>query len=147
MKKYLLMVLICLTSVGVMAQHHHDNRHPSHEQHHHEQHHAPHHPAHAPILYATPEQLHMALEVLEKQSFDDKRMEVAKLCVVLCPFSVRDLARMASCFTMEDSKVKFLIFAHPYCPDRENYYMFRDVLRYRSDFDKLMDTVEPGKRL
>lgn len=154
MKKYLFIVLICLTSVGVMAQHHHqDNHHHDHyteqhhDSHHHDQHHGEHHPAPAPVQYATVEQVNFAVQMVEKQSYDDKRMEVAKLCVVLCPFTVRDLARMANCFTMEDNKVKFLIFAHHYCPDRENYYMFRDVLRYRSDYDRLMNTVEPGKRL
>lgn len=86
------------------------------------------------------------MQVIEKQSYDDKRMEVAKLCVVLCPFPVRDLAKMADCFTMEDRKVDFLIFAHPYCPDKENYYQLRDVLRYRSDYDKLMERVQPGYR-
>ena len=155
MKKYLLLVLICLTSLGVMAQrtsnqrppqgpppsaqhdHHHDGHHDSH-------HHHPTPPA--PVVTATAEQLQLALQVLDKQSYDDKRMEVAKLCVVLCPFTVRDLGRMAGRFTMEDRKVDFLIFAHKYCPDRENYYLLRDVLRYRSDYDKLMEAVDPNYR-
>lgn len=143
MKKYLFMVLICLTSVGVMAQHHHhDSHHNPPPAHHHDHHHDQ-----APVVqYANAEQLQLALQVLDKQSYDDKRMEVAKLCVVLCPFPVRDLARMASRFTMEDSKVNFLIFAHRYCPDRENYFMLRDCLRFRSDYDRLMETVTPGYR-
>lgn len=106
-----------------------------------------HQPAPAPKpMVANAEQLQWALQIIEKQSYDDKRMEVAKLCVVLCPFQVRDLARMVGCFTMEDRKVDFLIFAHHYCVDKENYYMFRDVLRYRSDYDKLMERVQPGYR-
>lgn len=170
MKKYLLLVLICLTSLGVMAQHpsnqrppqgpppsaqhdhHHDGHHDSHHHdHHHDAHHDSHHhhptpPPPAPVVTATAEQLQLALQVLDKQSYDDKRMEVAKLCVVLCPFTVRDLGRMAGRFTMEDRKVDFLIFAHKYCPDRENYYLLRDVLRYRSDYDKLMEAVDPNYR-
>jgi len=96
------------------------------------------------VRTANPEQLQRALQVIQKQSYDDKRIEIAKLCVVLCPFTVRDLAKMVDCFTMEDRKVDFLIFAHPYCPDKENYYLFRDVLRFRSDYDKLMERVQPG---
>ena len=171
MKKFLLLVMISLTSLGVMAQHpsnqrppqgpppteHHDH-HDQHHNGHHDQHHNGHHDQHynqhhqqtppppAPVMGATAEQLQMALQVLNKQSYDDKRMEVARLCVVLCPFQVRDLARMASCFTMEDRKVDFLIYAYKYCPDKENYYRLREVLRYRSDYDRLMETVDPQYR-
>lgn len=177
MKKYLFLVLICLASLGVMAQNnrpgqnppqgptptqHHNNHNGSYndgyrdgyrdgqrdeqKNGHHNSHHNTPAPAPAPVQFANAEQLQLALQVLDKQSYDDKRMEVAKLCVVLCPFPVRDLARMASRFTMEDNKVKFLTFAHRYCPDSENYYTLRDCLRYRSDYDKLMETVQPGYR-
>lgn len=108
-------------------------------------HHQPTPPPPAPRV-ANDEQVRWALQVLNKQSYDDKRMEVARLCVVLCPFPVRDLSRMAGCFTMEDRKVDFLKFAYRYCPDPENYYRLRDVLRYRSDYDKLMESVDPQYR-
>lgn len=108
-------------------------------------HHQPTPPPPAPRV-ANDEQVRWALQVLNKQSYDDKRMEVARLCVVLCPFPVRDLSRMAGCFTMEDRKVDFLKFAYRYCPDPENYYRLRDVLRYRSDYDKLMESVDPHYR-
>lgn len=187
MKKYFLMAMICLVSLGVAAQrnnqypsnpqnhpqgqydqhHHNDGHHDQHQpartkdyqdgyrdgyrdgqkdaqhQGHHDQHHHQPAPAPAPIV-ASAEQQQWAVQMIQKQSYDDKRMEVAKLCVVLCPFTVRDLARMAGCFTMEDRKVDFLIFAYKYCPDPENYYMLRDVLRYKSDYDKLMERVQPG---
>lgn len=180
MKRFIILMAICLTSLGLMAQYnrptqtppppaqgqydqHHDHNHDTHHgnpQGHHNPnqpgHHNPNQPAHhqptppppapAPVYMANAEQLQRALQVIEKQSYDDKRMEIAKLCVVLCPFPVRDLAKMANCFTMEDRKVDFLIFAHAYCPDKENYYMLRDVLRYRSDYDKLMERVQPGYR-
>lgn len=183
MKKYFFLALICLTSLGVMAQRppqqptpqgnypaqhdqHHGNGHHSeaynegyrdgyrdgqrdqqHNNHHGNQpgHHHP-APAPAPVLTANAEQVQWALQIIQKQSYDDKRMEVAKLCVVLCPFTTRDLGRMVDLFTMEDRKVDFLIFAHPYCPDKENYYFLRDKLRYRSDQDKLMERVQPGYR-
>ena len=123
---------------------HHNPNQPGHNPGHHQP--TPPPPAPAPVYMANAEQLQRALQVIEKQSYDDKRMEIAKLCVVLCPFPVRDLAKMANCFTMEDRKVDFLIFAHPYCPDKENYYMLRDALRYRSDYDKLMERTQPGYR-
>lgn len=183
MKKYFILALICMTTLGLAAQNRpgqqypqggnhpgqYDNHHndPHHNDPHHNGHNADyqngyrdgyrdgqrdeqrnghHKPAPAPVLVANAEQLQFALQILDKQSYDDKRMEVAKLCVVLCPFPVKDLARMASRFTMEDRKVDFLIYAHRYCPDKENYHMLRDCLRYRSDYDKLMQTVQPGYR-
>ena len=158
MKKYIFLLMACLASFGVVAQHHHQPApQPSHyEQHHDPHHHDPHHndphhhpapaPAPAPVRVANAEQLQMALQILDKQSYDDKRMEVARLCVVLCPFPVRDLSRMASRFTMEDRKVDFLKFAYRYCPDPENYYLLREVLRYHSDYDRLMESVDPRYR-
>lgn len=159
--------MICMTSLGLMAQYHHNTQTPPPPQgqydHHHNDphrgnqpgqpghhgsqpgHHQPTPPPPAPVV-ANAEQLQWALQVIQKQSYDDKRMEIAKLCVVLCPFQVRDLARMADCFTMEDRKVDFLIFAHHYCPDKENYPMLRGTLRYQSDYDKLMERVYPGYR-
>lgn len=119
--------------------HHHGDPHYNDPHHHHQT------PPPAPRV-ANDEQVRWALQVLNKQSYDDKRMEVARLCVVLCPFPVRDLSRMADCFTMEDRKVDFLKFAYRYCPDPENYYRLRDVLRYRSDYDKLMESVDPHYR-
>ena len=179
MKKYIFLVLVCLVSMGVMAQYSRQGYtqpqpqpQPTTQQHnghngsyndgyregyrdgqrdalrdqqkngHHEQHKPA--PAPAPVHVANAEQVQFALQMIEKQSYDDKRMEVAKLCVTLCPFTVRDLARMAEKFTMEDRKVDFLIYAHKYCADKENYYTLCNVLRYRSDCDKLMERVQPG---
>ncbi len=135
---------------GYNDPYHHGDAHYSDHHHHGDSHYNdPHHhqqtPPPAPRV-ANDEQVRWALQVLNKQSYDDKRMEVARLCVVLCPFPVRDLSRMAGCFTMEDRKVDFLKFAYRYCPDPENYYRLRDVLRYRSDYDKLMESVDPHYR-
>lgn len=102
-------------------------------------------PAPKVIVCANAEQMQMVLQVLEKQPYDDRRMEIAQLCVVLGRFCTNDLARMASRFTMEDRKVDFLRYAYPYCQDPENYYTLRDVLRFKSDYDKLMDAVQPGR--
>lgn len=131
---------------------HHQGNQPGHNDPHH---HGPqpghqpgHHPGQQPapqIICATAEQMTMVLQVLEKQPYDDKRMEIAKLCVMLANFCTSDLARMASRFTMEDRKVDFLIYAYPYCTDPQNYPLLRDALRYKSDYDRLMDTVQPNR--
>lgn len=161
MKKYAFLLMACLVSVSFAAQNttSHSSttteksqqaskapRRPGDSGYNDPHHHQPTPPPPPAPRVANDEQVRWALQVLNKQSYDDKRMEVARLCVVLCPFPVRDLSRMAGCFTMEDRKVDFLKFAYRYCPDPENYYRLRDVLRYRSDYDKLMESVDPHYR-
>ena len=110
MKKLFFILILALTTVTAGAQHHHDNRGPhdrGHERHH--------------IECATHEQMSMTMQVLNQQSFDDKKLEIAKLCVVLGHFCVDDLARMAAVFSFDDSRLTFLTFAYEYCEDPQNY--------------------------
>ena len=135
MKKLFFILLLALTTMTVGAQHRHDHNAPhgrGHEKHH--------------IECATREQMGMAMQVLNQQSFDDKKLEIAKLCVVLGHFCVEDLARMASVFSFDDSRLTFLIFAYDYCEDPQYYYALRDAFSFSSNFDTLMDTVQPGYR-
>ena len=90
--------------------------------------------------------MNMAMHVMSQQSFDDKKLEIAKLCVVLGHFCVDDLARLAGTFSFDDSRLTFLIFAYDYCENPQDYYALRDVFTFRSNFDTLMDTVHHGHR-
>lgn len=76
---------------------------------------------------ATPEQMQLVLKVLNNQSFDDKKLEIGKLCVVLGHFCTRDLALIAEQFSFDDNRKQFLIDAYPYCVDTENYYSLKEV--------------------
>ena len=144
MKKIFFVIMLALATVTVSAQHHHDrgphDRGPQSRSMHDrgpERHH---------IECATPEQMNMAMQVLNQQSFDDKKLEIAKLCVVLGHFCVEDLAKIAAAFSFDDNRLAFLIFAYDYCEDQQNYYSLRDVFKFRSNFDTLMDTVQPKPR-
>ncbi len=135
MKKLFFILLLALTTMTAGAQHRHDHNAPhdrGHERHH--------------IECATCEHKGIAMQVLNQQSFDDKKLEIAKLCVVLGHFCVEDLARMASVFSFDDSRLTFLIFAYDYCEDPQYYYTLRDAFSFSSNFDTLMDTVQPGYR-
>ena len=139
MKKYFFLLAALMIALSGMAQRHHDG------------HGGPggrgdRGRGHARIECATGEQLHMSLHVLEQQSFDDKKLEIAQLCVTLGHFCVDDLARIAAVFTFDENRLKFLIYAYDFCEDREYYYALRDVFSFRSNFDTLMDTVMPGYR-
>lgn len=90
--------------------------------------------------------MRMALNVLDDLSFDDKRLEVANLCVVLGHFCTDDLARIAQKFSFDDNRKKFLIFAYDYCEDPQNYYYLHDVFDFESNFEDMMKAVMPGYR-
>lgn len=135
MKKLFFILLLALSTVTAGAQHRHD-------------HNGPHGrgPERHRIECATREQMNMAMHVMSQQSFDDKKLEIAKLCVVLGHFCVEDLARLAGTFSFDDSRLTFLIFAYDYCENPQDYYALRDVFTFRSNFDTLMDTVHHGHR-
>lgn len=111
-------------------------------------HHAPQHPmpgpghAHNPMLrVASPDQVDEIVRHLNEEKFDDRRMEIAKLCVYICPVSVWGLARMAETFSFDDRRLDFLLYAYDYCPDRENYYQLRSSLTFGTNADKLCSTL------
>lgn len=111
------------------------------ERHHPARHHEPHREFKQPC--ATPEQLEAVMKALEAQSFDDKKMEVAKLCVFIGNFCTDDLARIARVFSFDESRLTFLIYAHPYCSDRERYPLLKDVFAFSSNYDKLLEATRP----
>ena len=141
MKKILFVCMLSLVTVFGMAQHHHHDDHG---------HSGPGprggHGGRHVIECATSEQMRMALNVLDDLSFDDKRLEVANLCVVLGHFCTDDLARIAQKFSFDDNRKKFLIFAHDYCEDPQNYYYLHDVFDFESNFEDMMKAVMPGYR-
>ena len=139
MKRSFLVVLMALVTVAGMAQRPHDNRgrgdrgpgaHGRMEQKH--------------IMCATPEELSMTLRVLEDLSFDDKRVEVAQLAVMLGHFCTDDLARMAKKFSFDDNRKKFLVYAYDYCEDPQNYFSLHRVFEFRNNFDEMMESLDRG---
>ena len=143
MKRLFILLAAAMMAAGAMAQppHHHDPNHgPRHG-------HGPGH-SHEPqhIICATPEQMTITLQVLEKQSFDDKKLEIAQLAVTLGHFCTDDLARMAQLFSFDENRLAFLQYAHAYCRDPQNYPALRDVFKFQSNYDELIRAVYPARR-
>ena len=150
MKKIFLLLATVVMAIGVMAQPPH---HP--DKHHHEtqrvesQHHPGHGHVHGtarPIPCATPEQLSMTLQVVGNQSFDDKKLEIAKLAVTLGHFCTDDLAHVAKLFSFDENRLSFLLYAHEFCEDPQNYPALRDVFTFQSNYDELIRTLYPSRR-
>lgn len=136
MKRKAVLILFAMMAVFCMAQ-------PPHR-HHHE---GKGGPRHHHIECASRDQLHMTLQVLENQQFEDRRIEVANLCVTLGRFCTDDLARMARTFTFDASRKKFLLYAYDYCTDPQNYYSLRDVFGFRGSFDEMMLEISRRHRI
>ena len=138
MKKLFLFCLTAMMAIGLMAQppRHHDHDHNDGHRHAPQRH----------ILCATPEQLSMTVHVIGQQSFDEKKLEIAKLAVTLGHFCTDDLARVAALFSFDDSRLAFLLYAYDYCEDPQNYPSLRDVFSFQSNYDELIRTIYPPRR-
>ena len=90
---------------------------------------------------APPEDLQRALQAIDNQSFDEKKLETAELCVSLGHFCTNDLAHMARKFKFDDTRRKFLTYAHPYVTDPQNYYDLRRVFEFKSNFEEMMEDI------
>lgn len=86
---------------------------------------------------ASCEQVDKVVRLISRSSFDDNKLEIAKVCVSLCPFSVSDLARIARLFSFDENRLEFLKYAYQYCPESEHYYVLRESFTFRSNADKL----------
>lgn len=135
MRNFFLLLTAVMMAIGMMAQpprHHESQRGHGHGPERH-------------IVCATPEQLLMTLQVISQQSMDDKKLEVAKLAVTLGHFCTDDLAQVASLFSFDDNRLAFLLYAHAYCQDPQNYPSLRDVFTFQSNYDELIRTLYPSR--
>ena len=95
---------------------------------------------------ASPEQMQAVMDALSGQSFDDKKLEIAKLCVTIGYFCTADMAQMATVFSFDDKRLEFFKYAYTYCIDKENYPTLRDSFTFKSNFDDLLDYIYPNLR-
>lgn len=133
MKRILVAVMLCLFSfVSVFAEcaqecppcpeHHHHRRVP-------------------PACMATKEQMDDVVAYVKKQVSDQTKMDIAKLSIKMCAFPVIGIGRIAKQFTFDSKRTEFLVYAYDYCPDKENYYLLRDVFTFKSEAVKMYEQL------
>ncbi len=140
MKRYLFLCITCIAAVMCFAQPprgHHRNDHRGNHQG------GGHNPRQERIICATSEQMTMVMKVLNDQSFDDKKADVAKLCVYMGTFCTSDLSQMAKTFSFDDNRLDFLKYAYQFCSDPQNYPTLRDCFTFSSNYDKLLEYMYP----
>ena len=95
-----------------------------------------------PLVYLS-EEVNDMCQSIRKESFDDNRLEMAKLIVRSRDkmFKTSQIKQMANCFSFEDSKVEFLKFAFDACVDQNNYYECVSILTFSSNKEELMEFI------
>lgn len=138
MRKLFIILAAAMLATGAMAQGPHNRHHGGHSNH--GYHHRP--PVEQYYIEcASAEQMQMVIQTLKAQSFDDKRLEIAKLCVTIGYFCTDDMAVMANTFSFDDNRLAFLKYAYNYCLDRENYPKLRNCFTFSSNYNELMDYI------
>lgn len=78
---------------------------------------------------------------IQKQSFADNKMNVAKTFIKNKCLSVAQIKEVMGLFSFEDNKLEFAKAAYDRCSDKENYYMVGDALTFSSSQDELTDFI------
>lgn len=78
---------------------------------------------------------------IQKQSFADNKMNVAKNFIKNKCLSVAQIKEVMGLFSFEDDKLEFAKAAYDRCSDKENYFMVGDALTFSSSQDELMDFI------
>jgi hypothetical protein len=78
---------------------------------------------------------------IQKQSFSDNKMNVAKTFLKNKCLSVSQIKDVMGLFSFEGDKLSFAKLAYDRCVDKENYYMVSDAFSFSSSNDELTDFI------
>ena len=87
---------------------------------------------------ASPEQVKAIVKLMKDVSFDDKKLNVAKVCLSLRDVPVEGIRKMVKTLSFSDNKMELLKYAYDYCYDREHYFTLCEELSFSSDKDELL---------
>jgi hypothetical protein len=80
-----------------------------------------------------------ALRSIERKSFSDTQLRLAKQIADTNCLTVRQIKRIANVFSFESTKLDFVKYSYNSCYDPENYWMVNDVFSFSSSTDELDD--------
>ena len=92
--------------------------------------------------WANSEQVKAIVRLMNETSFDENKLEVAKVCLMLRDVPVEGIRKMVKTLSFSDNKKDLLKFAYKYCPDHENYYTLCKELSFSSDREELLRYME-----
>ena len=83
---------------------------------------------------------------VEKQSFEDGKLKVAKQIMSTNCMSVAQVKEIMAMFSYEDTKLEWAKFAYGKTTDPNNYYQLNDGFTYSSSVDALNEYIETQKK-
>jgi hypothetical protein len=72
------------------------------------------------------------LEVIKEQSFDNKRMNIAKMIMDMNFFTTNQIIEILNLLTFDNNKLEMAKYAYPHVIDRENYFLVSRKLIFDS---------------
>ncbi len=91
------------------------------------------------VYVANAEQVQAIVGYIKSLSFDDKKMDAAKLCVRICPIPLYGIEQIVKEFSFDDNRLEFLQYAFAYAPIKKDYHLLANSLTFNSNKDKLYE--------
>jgi len=79
---------------------------------------------------------------VEKQSFAESKMKVAKQFTTSNCLSTDQIIEIVNLFSFEENKLDFAKFAYSKCVDKNNYFHVNDAFSFSSSTDELTEYIE-----
>ena len=90
----------------------------------------------------SPKDFDDAHAMIQRESFDDTRLAIAKQVVASNRMTVNQIAQIARLFSFESNKLEFAKFAYPYCIEKNKYYLLYDVFDHDSSKQELNEYIQ-----
>jgi hypothetical protein len=81
-------------------------------------------------------------QYIQKESFDNRRINVAKQSAGAYNFSTAQVREIMSIFSFDDGKLEVAKYFYNRTIDRNNYYQLTDALTFTSNKDALLDFIK-----
>jgi hypothetical protein len=79
---------------------------------------------------------------VEKQSFAESKMKVAKQFTTSNCLSTDQIIEIVNLFSFEENKLDYAKFAYSKCVDKNNYFLVNDAFSFSSSTDELTEYIE-----
>ena len=90
----------------------------------------------------SPQDFDEAYAMIQRESFDDTRLTIAKQVVASNKMTVNQIAQIARLFSYESNRLEFTKFAYPYCIEKNKYYLLYEVFDHDSSKQELNEYIQ-----
>lgn len=95
-----------------------------------------------PQMACSDSDLRQMINTLKKESFDDKKLQLAQSMLNRNRFTVQQIRQLVQVFSFDDRKLEFFKRAFPACIDQGNYYQCVEDLTFSSNKDELLKFIQ-----